>query len=194
MQGNIIADRYAEALLNLEDVAISQLEADLAFISDILTRFPEIKEFFISPRIKPADKKKVIQKIFGDKFNQISLNLLMLLIDNKRGSELEDVYDQFVIRADRKLNRFRVNLNLPKQFSPETYSKIIQQTIQLIQKNHKNFYLNKVDENSQFQFITRIDEQMLGGIRIRIGDQYLDASLKHYLENWKVKILQKDFK
>ena len=106
-------------------------------------------------------------------------------------SDLEDVYDQFIVRVDRKLNRFRAELYLPKQFSPEAYSQIVQEATQLIRKNHKNFYLEKVDENSQFKFITKINEQMLGGIRIRISDQYLDASLNHYLEDWKEKTIQR---
>ena len=189
MQRNIVADRYAEALLSIEYSNITALESDLKLISKIISENHMIKEFFTSPKIVSEDKKKVIQKVFENSLNEGSLRFLMFLIDKKRESELENIYEQFLYLADQQLNRIRVSLDIPKDFSSNIHSQITEKVAGLIRKNQKDFNLGSVNKDSKFEFITKVDERMLGGIRVRVGDQYLDASVSSYLENWKKKAL-----
>ena len=132
MQDNVVANRYAEALLNIEagkQANVTVLEADLKLVSKIISGDPGIKEFFISPKITANSKKEVMTKVFKDHLSNEFLKFMLLLIDKKRASELESIYTQFLGLADRELNRIRVGLSIPRDFAPNIRSQIAEKKL-----------------------------------------------------------------
>ena len=148
--------------------------------------------------VEVENKKQVIEKCIKGKVSEKIFNFVMLLIDKRRESELQNIYDSFLNENDMPLNRIRVNLTLPKDFSKnagtpvagEKLDEEIKKSItSFIVKNQKVFSSAKLNDKSEVHFQVTVDPDILGGFRVRIGDQYLDVSALNYLQKWRKQVL-----
>ena len=189
MQDNTAARRYAEALSRLEDVDPEELERELASVSEIFQNESDIFEFFISPMISSENKKKVIRKCFETYVSDIVLNLLLFLIDKKRESEFMRIQEKLISQNDQNLGRVRVELVTARDILNPMETHVKKELITFIHKHYKKFGIGNIKKESEVLFHVRSDISVIGGVKIRVGDQYLDASVAHYLGRWKKNIL-----
>lgn len=169
MKGARPALRYARAILNLskETGIETEVNADMQFIKATISENDDLQTMLKSPVIKAADKKKVLNALFTDKVNAISLGLFNLLEENKRMVMLEPIASQYTIIYDylKSMNIAKVTTAVPltKDLEEKVLNKIIELTG------------NKTSiENS-------IDPSILGGFIIRVGDMQYDASISNNL-------------
>src|SRR3989338_4340868 len=96
-QSQKIAKNYAQALLELTNNDLQLHEIMLNEIKTITESLDKVKNswgFFNSPGISKDEKKEFIKKMFSGKINEKILNLLFLLIDNKRFNILSEIQNQ----------------------------------------------------------------------------------------------------
>jgi F-type H+-transporting ATPase subunit delta len=102
MKGTRAALRYAKAVLSL--AKDSKKEADvnksMLLIAETIDGNNELERVLNSPVIKVDDKIKVLQAIFSDAIDQISLGVIGLLGENKRLPLLSMVAKQYIIAFD----------------------------------------------------------------------------------------------
>ena len=81
MKGAGPALRYARAILNLakETGLETEVDSDMKLIVKTIEENDDLQTMLKSPVIKASDKKKVLNAIFTDKVNTISLGLFNLL-------------------------------------------------------------------------------------------------------------------
>ena len=96
------AIRYAKALLNLakdskEETAVND---DMLFITTTISENEEFEVMLNSPIVKSSDKINVLNALFKEKVNTITLGLFHLLKDNKRIAMLASIAKQYAIIYD----------------------------------------------------------------------------------------------
>ena len=165
MKGARPALRYAKAILNLakETGLETEVNADMLFIDATISENDDLQTMLKSPIIKASDKKKVLNALFTDKVNTVSLGLFNLLEENKRMVMLQPIASQYTIIYD-----YLKNMNVAKVTTAVALTKDMEEKV-----------LKKVVEltGNETSIENTIDPSILGGFILRVGDMQYDASI-----------------
>jgi F-type H+-transporting ATPase subunit delta len=174
----LVEKRYAEALIG-SAIQKKQIDEIFSELSEVVTFFSTIdtfKFFLINPEIKAPVKKTALKKILDNKSNPIILNFIMLLIDKNRISFLPGILDEFKILMDRFKNSINIKIY--------TAIPLDKKQVSQIEQKYKSMF-NALMVNSS----VTTDKELLGGIRVLVGDKVFDASIKGKLESLKEHLL-----
>ena len=165
--------RYAKAILNLakdskEETAVNN---DMLFIDATISENAEFEVMLRSPIVKAADKISVLNAIFSDKVNNITLGLFHLLLDNKRIAMLHSIAKQYAIiyDFDKHMQVAKVTTAVP--LTAEIEKQIVAKIVAL------------TGEKANLENV--INPDILGGFILRVGDVQYDASISNYLNELK---------
>ena len=166
------AIRYAKAIL---ETAVSNGKADavnqdMKMILVTVNSSSELREFLISPVVKPASKFTAISEIFANVQSDTTA-LFRLLLENKRFEILEGVAHQYNAQHD-VLNGIEVaKVTTAFPITAELELKV----------------LAKIKEfsSSKIALINIVDPTIIGGFILRIGDKQYNASVANSLQALK---------
>lgn len=173
---SLIADRYAQALLELikdgaRDGALTheKVSSDLELVQSTLKLSADLNEFLKNPITSTEDKKEVIERVFGDDINPLILNFLKILVDKNRFSAFEEIVVSHGLLLDKINNISRVKVTSAVDLSEDAKKKL------------KTKLESKLHKSVAFDWET--DPEIIAGLVVRIGDNVVDTSLKHRLED-----------
>ena len=166
----IIAKRYGQALFDLakekERLAETAAEADL--IRGLWNDNRELQEVMARPAVSAEAKKKVWKELLSEQASSDMLGLLFLLTDKGRLEYLPqilEVYDQLRKEEDREATAY-VRTALP----------LTQEREERLRETLGRILGKKVTTE------VTVDEDLMGGLVVRVGDKLFDSSLKTRLE------------
>lgn len=164
---------YAESLLDVSEEmgTTNQVKQELEDLKKLFEENPELYSFYTSPQINKEDKKNAMKSIFSDKISPITLNLLCVLLDKKRSMEFYGVVKQFDRLVSEKNNEVSGIIYLAKPCSKELVAKIEKKLSEVTKKNLK--------------LTVNIDPAYVGGVKVKIGDHIVDASIAAQLKEMK---------
>ncbi|PVW15109.1 ATP synthase F1 subunit delta [Marixanthomonas spongiae] len=167
------AIRYAKAALQLagENSTENVLFGDMQSIQETLEESKELRNMLSSPIIKAEDKKQVLLKVFSGQ-DDVTKNLIALLVANQRTALLGNVAKSYIelYNKEQGLQVAKVTTAVP--LSPELEKKV----------------LEKVKEMTGSDKVTvknTIDESIIGGFILRVGDLQYNASIANKLNRLK---------
>jgi F-type H+-transporting ATPase subunit delta len=171
VKGRKVAHIYASALLEIgqERNTLDQIEEELKFLSGLLRENKSLMQYLNTPGISVESKKDFIDRILKGKLSEISINFLKLLIDNGRQSIIEGVHESLIGLIDEVYNRQRVAVVTSKKLEEGTLGEL------------RDLLKDKYKKDVILQ--EEIDESILGGIILKIGDLIIDGSLVNDLKN-----------
>lgn len=156
---------YGKAILgsagNQVDEIVSQLNS---IVQDCLNQYPVLEQLLSSPRVSQVDKEATIDRIFKGKVHNTLLNFLKVLCRRSRIGYLRGIQVSANQMRDEQLGRIRAIVTSAFPLSDDQRNSI---ATKLGQKLGKQVVLDE-----------RIDEKLLGGIMIRVGDQVFDGSVQ----------------
>ena len=176
MAGTRAAIRYAKAVLDLakDQNTAETVNNDMKLIAVTIAQSEDLNAMLLSPVIKSTTKKAVLLQVFKNS-NTITINLIDTLITNKRLTLLEEV-------------ALKVN-----QLYDELKGKEIAQvtTAVPLTDNLKVKVLAKVKEltGKDVEVKNIIDESILGGFILRVGDIQYNASVANKLNKLKRELI-----
>ncbi len=159
------AQKAAQAFWELaEGKDTLKLEAELEETAKALSSLPELKEALISRKIPPEKKLQVFSKAFRDKVSGLTFGFLVLLIESGLIENLPSIVKEFSQIRYKKENKLTAEVI----------------TAQSLDNDLKNRILSVLSEatGKEIALKCRVDESILGGIVIRVGDRIIDGSLK----------------
>ncbi len=188
MNTDSVAYQYAEALAEIGEKDLLKMEAGLISVRDVLSAEPGLMSYFESPRV-PADlKKSQLKKAFGGKVDENIANFLNVLVEKRREPFLLDICDAFIELVDIKFNRVRPIVYVSREFESSDLKKINELVEKVILNNKSGFGLNEKADKFEFIITNEVRPEILGGIALRVGDSYWDASVSRYLKDWRIRI------
>ncbi|WP_047417783.1 ATP synthase F1 subunit delta [Cellulophaga sp. Hel_I_12] len=166
------AIRYAKATIDLaqENKALEALEKDMRSIVQTISESAALTDVLQSPVIKSSDKKNILFEVFKES-HQITVGLINALIDNKRIGLLYEVAQKHLILNEDLKGRGVAFVTTAVPLTNDLEKKILQKVAELTGK--------KVEVQNT------IDEKILGGFILRVGDLQYDASIASKLSNLK---------
>ncbi len=170
MINSTIAKRYAASLVQLSDEAgqIENVRNELAEIDSFFTANPEILSVFANPALSLEQKKNIMQelvKLFS--CSELVGNFLLLLVDKSRVEFFGDIVQAYETKADEHTGVLRPIITTAFELDPGQLASI----------------QGALEKKSAKKIIPRVtvDNTLLGGIVVQIGDTVYDSSVKTQL-------------
>ncbi len=173
MKGSKAAIRYAKAVLQRAQEA-SVADAvfnDMQSVAQTLKGSNELRIVLKSPVIKASDKKAALLDIFSS-CSEHTKDLINLLIDNQRIASLRDVAESYV-----HLFNEAKGVKVAKVTTAVPLSSAI--TAQVLVK------VKELTGSNTVTLENIIDESIIGGFILRVGDLQYNASIANNLNKLK---------
>jgi len=168
------ARRYAEAAFELgrADGTLDEWQRGLATLSEAL-HDAELRALVEHPEIAYADKEKVLRRVVPRAGEQPT-NLVLLMIRRGRPGAIDRMLERFgeLVRRERGIALAEVRSALP----------LDEKEHDAIAKRLRALTGGKVEMN------VVVDEALIGGIAVRIGDMLYDASVRSRLERLRARL------
>ena len=165
-----VVKNYVDALYSLinNNSDRNQLEDDLRSFVAMYNSNNNLKEVLSDPRLEIKAKYEIMDEIFS-KSNLILSNFIKLLIKEKRINLIEEMLLEYE-KVNRTLKKeLLIKIIVSSEIDDNQIDKIIQ-------KFKKMYKVNTV------KYSVEIDEKILGGIKVIVGNTVYDASIKRQLE------------
>lgn len=174
----LIAKRYAGALfeVSLELKQEQVFKEELQGIVNILKTYPEFDQLLKSPLIQSQEKKDIITKVLKDKVSQEIFNFLFILVDKRRLTYFQEIVQSFISMVEASKNIVEAVAITAQPMSKE---EMLRLQAKLSLSSGKNVTLKN-----------EINQEIVGGVLIKIGDQVIDGTIKNRLSQMREQLTQ----
>jgi len=160
-----IARRYAAALyqVSAEDAAVKEIEDELAAVAIGTSDEPEVRRFLAHPLVPRETKSLFLETAFPETSGSMK-NFLELLIRNHRETYLDLIYDEFVEIRTAADGMIQVTVTTAQTLSDEDRGRLTERLEKALSR--------------PVQLEERIEEDLLGGVRIGAAGHVIDGTIR----------------
>ncbi len=182
MKNPRLAGRYAKSIIDLA-VEQNQLEAvfaDMKLLKQVCDGNPDFVVLLKSPIITSDKKLSIIDAILKDKISTLTHLFVRLLIDKSRESNLPEITNAFIEQYNEINQIYKVKITTATELSSDL----------------ENFILNKIRTEKNIEKLEvekEIDESLIGGFKMQMGDILVDASILRDLLDVKKQFENNDY-
>lgn len=172
MAGARAAIRYAKAVLSLatDQNAAEAVNKDMKQIVKTIAESNDLREMLQNPVVRSSDKESILNQVFKNT-NTITGNLVNTLITNKRIALLADVASKYNQLYDTLQGTEIAKVTTAVPLTDSLKIKVLAKVKELTGK--------------EVEVINTIDESILGGFILRVGDIQYNASIANKLNKLK---------
>ncbi|MBS7339612.1 MAG: ATP synthase F1 subunit delta [Suilimivivens sp.] len=163
----LVSTTYGEALFELavEEGREDEFLSEIAQLKELLDANPDFGKLMNHPKILKEEKLKVLEEVFEGRISKELLGFLYLVVNKDRYGDIDEILDFFISEV-KKLKGIGIayvttaaDLNEAKR--KEVEAKLLSTTS--FQKMEMHY---------------QVDEDLIGGMIIRIGDRVVDSSVR----------------
>ena len=168
------ASRYAKSLIDLsiEQNSLEEMRNDMVLFEYVVDKNNELEAILKNP-IVPLDKKSgILSDVFGTKVHKITQSFLKLVVNKGRAGILFETSKQFIHQY-----------NLIKGIVTAE----VTSAIALTEDNRKEIISLVKKELGANEVIVKekLDDKLIGGFILKVGDKQFDASIASGLNKLK---------
>jgi F-type H+-transporting ATPase subunit delta len=182
MNHSAINVRYAKAFFSLakEKKILELLKPDVDLIYNICIESNDFILFLESPVVKTSKKKQLIDVIFSEKVDKLTLDFLKLIVENKREVHIPDICLNFLemVRKDQNIKTAVIT----------TATGIEKESLEKVKT------LLEKELNAKIELSATVKPELIGGLVLRIDDKQYDASVATQLKKIKQRLLESELK
>lgn len=177
MKSSAVGKRYALALFQIakEKQLLDQLETELRVVKEVISNNQDLKAVLKSPQITNVKKKEILTSAFSN-VNEFVLNTLKILIDRHREEMIGDVVDGFIALANDDKGIAEAEVISVRPLTDDEKAAL------------SSSFAKRVGKNS-LRIKNVVDSNLLGGVKLRIGNRIFDGSLKGKLDRLQRQLL-----
>ena len=185
MKATRLSSRYAKSLLSLvvEQKKLEDTLSDMKHIVNVCSENKDLSLLLKSPIVKTDKKISILSEIFSKSVSDVTMSFIHIITSKKREMYLEGIAESFISLYKVHNNIETVTLTTAVPIDENTKSEILS----YIKKNGK----------TDVELTEIIDEDILGGMIVKIGDKQLDASvirdIKELKKTFNKNLYIKDF-
>lgn len=170
---------YARSAFSLaeEQDATQSLQDELEELVKQLDREPALERFLSSPLVETGERQQTLDRLFKGKMSEVLLDTLQVM--NKKGRSglvraLEVAYRQ---EFEDRTGRVTVNVRTAVALTEELRQKLVDATSRFTGR--------------EASLIEAVDESLIGGMILRVGDQKVDSSVAKELRQLETQFLER---
>ncbi|MGA8746463.1 MAG: ATP synthase F1 subunit delta [Solirubrobacterales bacterium] len=168
---------YAEALFEvaIDRGRLDPLRGELAQFADALESDRDLQVFFFSPYFSSSEKVEGLGRALSGADPEL-VNFLELLIEKQRMADLFRIRRRFEELWKEENRRIDVTVTSAVELDRTVVERIGEE----IQRQ----------TGQQVDLVSRVDEGILGGVVLQVGNMVLDASIRARLEKLRKSVAQ----
>jgi F-type H+-transporting ATPase subunit delta len=168
------SDRYSRALYEVcsETSELEKIEKDIKLFLSLFDSNPEIRNFTLNPTHTIEIQNKVID-ILSKKlsFSKNLKNFFLLLIQKRRLFFVRKILKCFLKLCSKNRGEIEASLISSKKLSLEELENINKELSSSM--------------GSKLKFDYKIDEELIGGLKLQLGSFMIDTSIKNKLKKYE---------
>lgn len=177
-----LASRYAKSLigLSIEKGQLDTVFNDMQFLLALAKGNRDFVNLLKSPIVTPDKKQAILDAVTKGKLSELTASFNKLLIRKGREANLPEIAQSFIDQYKEYKQIYTVKLTTASPVSEELKQEIV----------------NKVKSQSDMKNIeltATVDESLIGGFVLEVGDRLVDASIAYDLNAIKKQFLNNDF-
>lgn len=167
----LVSKVYGDALfsLALEENKLEDVWKEAAVARQTIAENPEFLPVLCHPEMTQEKKLSMLEEAFGNELSKEMMGLFHVLVQKGRIGEVLSVLDYFDEQVTEYMKIGLVDVSTPLPLTD----------------SQKNQIENKLLEVSRYETLSvsyHVDESLLGGMVIRIGNQILDNSIRSKID------------
>ena len=165
-----LAGVYAKALIGASEQAGNQAEVlqELeSLVDDVLAKFPKLESTLASPRVSAEEKITLLERVFQGKLSRETMNFLKVVARHGRLDCLRAIQQASQQMYREMEGRIAVQLSTAHEVAADVVGSIGERLQAIL--------------GGQVDIETAVDEDLIGGLVLRIGDTVYDGSVANQL-------------
>jgi F-type H+-transporting ATPase subunit delta len=165
-----LARRYAIAAVGVarERGVVERVGADLATVAETIGRQGLVHDFFVAPVIDRRVKERVLSQAFEERIDPVALHTLLLLVRKRREALLGTIVEEYLALERAARGAETLALESARALDAAEYRDLIERLERLYGK--------------KFEVTQRVDADLIGGLRLLMGDRRIDATVAGRLD------------
>ncbi len=165
-----VEETYARALyeLTLQTEETDRIKEEISFVSQMITSQRRFYFLLRNPKVGKEEKKALVGELFREKISDTLLKFLMVLFDKRRIQYLPGIAKQYAKMVNEGNHIGEGVLVTAVPMDRAQIEKIEQEVSRLMRK--------------QIQLSNQVDPAIIGGMKVYVEDQVLDASVRNRLK------------
>lgn len=161
-----VASRYAKSLLSLaaEQKVVDAVKADMDTFLSVCANSRDFVVMLESPVIYIDSKRKIIDKIFQGKLNDLSMKFIDIVVKKHRADGLESIAQEVVAQYN----------------AIQGVESAVVRTAIPLNKGMKGEFEKALGEaiGKKIDLSEKVEEELIGGYILRVNDKQVDQSVK----------------
>ena len=167
----LISSTYADALFDLaiEKNKTEDWQKAVETIKGILCENPEFGKLMAHPQVDKEEKLSLASEAFENKVDPEIVGLIRIVIEKDRYSEIDSIFEAFIAKV--------------KDYNGVGVAYV--STAKELSESQKDAVVAKLIETTEYKSMEMhysVDESLIGGMVIRIGDRVVDSSIRTRLD------------
>jgi len=173
-----VAARYAKAIIDLsqEQNALEAVNNDMAFFLRTLKANSQLAAVLSNPIISHQKKLAVLTALFADKMSKVTLEFFKLMINKGRGEVLYTTAYEFVNQYDVIKHITQATVVSATPLSDANKAALLAEV--------------KAAVGGEVTLDAKVDESLIGGFVLTVGDRQVDTSIANNLKKLKKNFAQ----
>jgi len=173
MNLSLIGNRYAKALISLanEQGKLEEVYQDMKFFENVCLENDEFRKIMANPIVRHEKKFGILKKIFENRVTNVTFSIFNVLTKKNREQLLYPIAREFHKLYDEQKGIQKVQISTPVVLTDAQkaeFSRIVSESM-----------------NKTVELTEKIDESLIGGYVLKVGDTQIDTSVKHKLSELK---------
>ena len=175
---SLTAVTYAQSILDLanEQKQAEPIGQELVSLKQILDENPQILEIFTNPAIGADERDQLLERAFKGKIAPLLFNTLGVLNQHNRLGLITQIAQAYDELLDKQLGKIEVDLTVAQKLDAAQLEKAKQRISQALGR-----------DAIVHQYV---DDNIIGGMIVRVGDKLIDASVRYQLAAMKKQLLE----
>lgn len=173
-----VSKTYGSALFEvaMEKDALDTILEEVLFVKQTFHENAELNKLLLHPNIEKEEKIKVIENIYKGKISDEITGLMTMLIDKGHLKDFVSVFDYVIAAIKEEKGIGIAYISSAVELSTEQKKKIEQKLLD-------------TTKYQKIEGIYQVNEDLIGGLVIRVSDTVVDSSLKTQIANLSKSLL-----
>jgi F-type H+-transporting ATPase subunit delta len=180
MQSSVVARRYAAALFSAakDQQQVEAVSADLTALVNTLAQSPEFARVFNHLQLTADEKLSMLQPVLGQLLESpLTSNLIALLFHKGRENQMLQIDQEYQSALRQERQEVMAEVTTVRALSAA-------ETDQLSE------LVKRLTGCRQVTIKSRVTQEILGGVIVRVGDKVFDGSLVRRLDTLRRQLKQ----
>ena len=175
----LISKTYGDALFELavEKDKVDVLLEEIEQLQKVLSENDEFGRLMNHPKIIKEEKIQVAKSVFEGRVSEELLGFLTIIITKDRYKDIDEILDYFIAEVKRYKGIGVATVTTAVPLKEEQCKKIEQKLLD-------------TTEYTKMEMHYQLDESLIGGMVVRIGDRVVDSSIKTKLSELQKELLK----